>query len=118
MFASPQSQSGSGKDLQILSTCPLCHAQYNPLKTQIVAERDDAHLLYLECRHCGSAVVALVTTGAAGLRSIGVVTDLTSREIATNPGSGEVTHDDVIAMYDWLEREERLPQTLTNFISR
>lgn len=118
MFATPQPQSGSGKDLQILSTCPLCHAQYNPLKTEIVAERDDAHLLYLECRHCGSTVVAVVTTGVSGLTSIGAVTDLTSREITTIPAHDVVTHDDVIALYDWLEREDRLPQALTNFISR
>lgn len=96
----------------------MCHAQYNPLKTQIVAERDDAHLLYLECRHCGSAVVALVTTGSNGLTSVGAVTDLTSREVATMPTNDVVTHDDVLDLYAWLVREERLPQTLTNFISR
>lgn len=118
MFASPQPQSGPGQDLQILNTCPLCHAQYNPLKTEIVAERDDAHLLYLECRYCGSTVVAVVTTGVSGLTSIGAVTDLTSREITTIPAHPAVTHDDVIAMYEWLEREERLPSALTNFISR
>ena len=118
MFATPQHQPGSGKDLQILSTCPLCHAQYNPIKTQIVAERDDAHLLYLECRQCGSAVVAVVTNSAQGLTSVGTVTDLTSREVMMLPANGAVTHDDVIAFYAWLARDTGVPQTLTNFISR
>lgn len=118
MFTTPQPQSGSGRDLQILSTCPLCHAQYNPLKTHIVAARDDAHLLYLECRHCGSAVVAVVTTNPGGLTSIGAVTDLTSREVAAMPAHHPVTHDDVIELYGWLAQDEHVPPTLTNFISR
>ncbi len=118
MFVTPQPQSGSGQDLQILSTCPLCHAQYNPLKTHIVAARDDAHLLYLECRQCGSAVVAVVTTSPGGLTSVGAVTDLTSREVAALPPHRGVTHNDVIELYAWLRRDDRWPQTLMNFISR
>lgn len=95
----------NGRDLQILTICPLCQATYNPLKTQIMAERDDAHLVYLECRQCGSAVMALVTTGGAGLSSVGAVTDLTTQEISDLPLRAAVTEDDVLALHQWLETD-------------
>ncbi|MBI2984723.1 MAG: hypothetical protein HYY50_03815 [Candidatus Kerfeldbacteria bacterium] len=88
--------------MQILTACPLCQANYNPLKTQIMAERDDAHLLYLECRQCGSSVVAVVTTGSSGLSSIGTVTDLTSQEVAAF--QADVTADDVVDLYAWMKQ--------------
>lgn len=93
--------------MQILTACPLCQANYNPLKTQVMAERDDAHLLYLECRQCGSAVVAVVSTGAQGLSSVGAVTDLSSQEVMFFQDQREVDADDVVNLYDWLEQSAR-----------
>ncbi len=95
----------SGRDLHILTVCPLCHATYNPLKTQIMAERDDAHVVYLECRQCGSAVVALVTTGLAGLSSVGTVTDLTTQEIVETQHHQPINDNDVLELYAWLGGE-------------
>jgi uncharacterized Zn finger protein len=105
MFA--DAQPGGSGNMQILTACPLCQANYNPLKTQIMAEREDAHLLYLECRQCGSSVVAVVTTGQSGLTSVGAVTDLTSQEIVAFQDKDEVTSDDVLELYDWLEKSDR-----------
>lgn len=95
--------------MQILSVCPLCQAHYNPLKTQIMAERDDSHLLFLECRQCGSAVVAVVTSGMSGLTSVGMVTDLTSQELFPSQHHHPVSADDVITLYQWLEHQDRWP---------
>ncbi|MEK7637151.1 MAG: hypothetical protein AAB402_02010 [Patescibacteria group bacterium] len=93
------------RDLQILAVCPMCQATYHPLKTRIMAERDDAHLLYLECRQCGSAVVAIVTAGSAGLSSVGTLTDLTSAEVVNVSLEVAVTVDDVVDLYAWLATE-------------
>ena len=112
MFADYNQPSGQGKDIQILTSCPLCQANYNPLKTQIVAERDDAHLLYLECRQCGSAVMAVVTNGLSGLSSVGTVTDLTSAELSTFQNQRSVTEDDVIELYDRLEHDNNFLQAI------
>ncbi|MBI5467170.1 MAG: hypothetical protein HY975_03075 [Candidatus Kerfeldbacteria bacterium] len=109
MFAdSPSSSSGTGRDLQILTACPLCHANYNPLKTEIMAEREDAHLLYLVCRQCGSAVVAVVTTGGTGLNTYGMVTDLTSQEVAASSWLTSVSEDDLLDLHRWLDHDEHL----------
>jgi hypothetical protein len=104
MFPEPNSSPTYSGNLHILSVCPLCQATYNPLKTKIMAERDDAHLLFLECRQCGSGVMAVVTTGPTGLSSIGTVTDLTSDEIYQTHIQTEVSADDVLELYHWLDQ--------------
>lgn len=98
----------NGRDLQILTICPLCHATYNPLKTQIMAERDDSHVVYLECRQCGSAVLAVVTTGQAGLSSVGTVTDLTSQEIIEAQQHQPVNEDDLLSLHAWFNQHHTL----------
>ena len=105
MFADATPTSGSGNTMHVLSTCPLCQAAYNPLKTQVMAERDDTHLLYLVCRQCGSAVVAVVTNNQGGVSSVGTVTDLTSQEVFRFQNSSAVNDDDVVDLYRVLERQ-------------
>lgn len=83
-------------NLRLISFCPLCHTHYNPWQTRILEEREDAHLIYLQCRKCGSAVVAVVLTGLFGVSSIGVVTDLTSDDVLRFKEAEAVTADDVL----------------------
>ena len=106
MFGESSGSQPSGKDLYILSACPLCKAHYNPLKTQIMAEREDAHLLYLECRQCGSAVMAIVTSGMSGLSSVGTVTDLTSQEVIDFQNKPAISCDDALDLYQLLESSD------------
>src|SRR5689334_6161881 len=115
MFAEMNFQSGSNNNAQMLTSCPFCHANYNPLKTQIMAERDDAHLLFLECRQCSSAVMAVVTNGLTGLSSVGAVTDLTSQEVSEVQSRGPVSDDDVIATYDLLENDRHFLDALRHY---
>lgn len=110
----PYMSTGSGaQDLRILTVCPLCRAAHPQLQAQVVAERDDAHLLFLECRQCGSAVVAIVTVGVSGLTSVGAVTDLTSAEVVDLPDRRTVVPDDVIDLYAWLARRSAWPFAVT-----
>lgn len=109
----PMPSSNHGRrDLSVLAVCPVCQTTYHPLTTSVVAEREDAHLLYLKCRQCGSGVVAVVTTGAAGLSSVGVVTDLTSEELSHVSTDVPVQAGDVIDLYDWLEQQSSVQLTL------
>jgi len=103
---------GGHSDLRMLSACPMCQTAYHPLKTRVVAERGDAHLLYLECRQCSSAVVAIVTAGNSGLQSVGAVTDLTRSELAQAATDVTVSTDDVVDLVEWLEQDVSVQLTL------
>lgn len=96
-----------------LNACPLCQTPYSPLSARILAERDDAHLLYVQCRHCSAALVAFVTAGPNGLQSVGTVTDLTSVEVLASHDRSAVTLDDVVDLYAMLDQPKAVQQLFT-----
>lgn len=95
--------SGEG-DLRVLTACPFCSVSYSLRAARVLAQRDDAHLVHIECRNCGGSIVALIL-GGAGAQSIGVVTDLTRDEVEKYSTSSSVGADDVVALYDLLRHE-------------
>lgn len=109
MLNFPQQNPYSPQDhLRLISACPLCQTHYNPWQTRILEERDDAHLIYLQCRKCGSAVVALVLTSGFGVSSIGVVTDLTHEDVLRFKGATPITPDDVLDAHALLRVDDRV----------
>lgn len=84
------------ESLRLISYCPICNTHYNPLAAQVLEERDDAHLIHVECRKCGSSIVALVLTGGIGISSVGLVTDLTGEEVLKFRKRESVRCDDVL----------------------
>lgn len=78
----------------------------------VLAARDDAHLLYLECRRCGTGAVALVTNGPVGLHAVGTMTDLLPHEVLSIPDRAPVNDDDVIAIVETLRQDDHLLPTI------
>lgn len=86
--------------LRLISYCPLCNTHYNPLAAKVLDEREDAHLIHIECRKCGSSIVALVLTGGLGISSVGLVTDLTSDDVIRFKDARTILSDEVIDLYE------------------
>lgn len=92
----------SGEVLKLLSYCPLCESNYNPLRAKVLEEKDEAHLLHIQCSNCGGSVVALLFTSGAGPTSIGLVTDLTSDDVLRFKDQTTVKTDEVISFHQFL----------------
>ncbi|MBI5405237.1 MAG: hypothetical protein HY976_03345 [Candidatus Kerfeldbacteria bacterium] len=90
--------SGDG-DLRVLTACPFCNTSYSIRAAQVLAQKDDGHVVHIECRACGGSIVALILAGGVGVQSVGVVTDLTRDEVETYSRHQPVTQDDVINMH-------------------
>ncbi len=90
------------ESLRLISYCPICNTHYNPLSAQVLEERDDAHLIHVECRKCGSSIVALVLTGGLGISSVGLVTDLSGEEVLKFRQHEGIRTDDVLDMHQEL----------------
>lgn len=86
--------------LKIVSRCPICQTDHNPLETALLDEANGSHLIYIKCRKCGSGVVATLTPTAMGISTVGLVTDLTSNEILQFRDSGRVSVDDVLTVVE------------------
>lgn len=84
--------------LKIVSRCPVCQTEHNPLETALLDEAGGNHLIYIKCRKCGSGVVASLTQTNFGLSSVGLVTDLSGNEVMEFKDSARVSAHDVLAI--------------------
>lgn len=90
--------------LRVIAACPLCEERYTPLQASVIAAREGAHLLHLECRNCGGAVVAAIRNDQVGVSSIGLLTDLTSDDVVKFVDArGPATADDVLDLHSVLQ---------------
>ena len=106
---SPNGPYVQGEGIKLISYCPLCNTQYNPLAARVLDEREDAHLVHIKCKSCNSSIVALVLNGAIGISSVGLVTDLTSDDVLKFKDAKEVTSNDVLDLHSELSNNQ-LPE--------
>jgi len=92
--------------LKLVSYCPVCHYHYNPLEARVLDESEGAHLIFVRCGRCKSAIVALILNGSFGISSVGLVTDLDGDEIDKFRELSSITADDVIANYEFIRGGE------------
>lgn len=104
--------SGDG-DLRVLTACPFCNTSYSIRAARVLAQKDDAHVVHIECRHCGGSIVALILAGELHMQSIGVVTDLARNEVEKFSRGGSVSADDVIVTHGLLNDASSLSSLLT-----
>lgn len=102
-----------GKDrgldgLKIVSRCPICQTEHNPIETALLDEANGSHLIYIKCRKCGSGVVAALTPTNYGMSSVGLVTDLTENEIMQFKDSPRVSADDVLGVVEHFKGNKSL----------
>ena len=87
----------------MISFCPLCETNYNPMEARVLGEKEDGHLLHIRCKKCWNSILALVLVSNAGVSSVGLITDLTYDDVRKFSGrETAVTTDDVIAIHQML----------------
>ena len=92
--------------LRIISHCPVCHYNYNQAEVRILEELESAQLIYIRCKNCHSAIVAMISINSIGISSVGLVTDLDGVEIQKFKEMSEVSGDDVISVYQNLKNHK------------
>lgn len=96
------------ESLKTISNCPVCNNRYNPVEARILIEKDDAHLIYIKCRNCQTAVLAVILANNLGISSVGLVTDLSSDDILRLQKAKPISSDQVIEMHQFLTKEKVL----------
>lgn len=96
-----------GENLKLVSVCPLCSAEKEAIKTQVVDENEEAHLLHMQCDKCGSAVVAVVVHASNGLNSVGMLTDLTYADVLKFRAAAPIEIDDTLTFYEALKDQKK-----------
>src|SRR5436190_22774009 len=83
--------------VKLISYCPLCEQSYNPQQAKVLGEKEDSHLLHIQCGNCSNAIIALVLISSVGVSSVGMVTDLSYDEVNVFRNAPPISADDVIA---------------------
>jgi len=100
--------------LKIISNCPVCKSVYYPSEINIIDERENAHLLHLQCRKCKSCLLVLIVAGPKGINSIGLLTDLESHETLKFLESSPLNADEVLEAKYFLRRPVKFLEIIRN----
>lgn len=92
----PPNNRPSEEGLKMISHCPVCHYNNTAIEAKVLEENDNSHLVYIKCKRCLSAVLALFSANNLGVSSIGVITDFDSLEVAKFKNLARVNSDDVL----------------------
>ena len=101
-----------GEGLKLIQACPLCDTSYNPMEARVVGEKNDSHLVHIQCRKCANAILALVLVSPVGVSSVGVITDLSVEDVIRFRESDEVGLDDAIATHTLLHHDTLFMQAM------
>jgi hypothetical protein len=94
--------------VKLVSYCPLCGSSYTPLETNVLGEKDDSHLLHIQCGNCSNAIIALIMMSSMGVSSVGLVTDLAHHEVENFKTGPKISTDDVIDTHHLLQNESMM----------
>jgi transcription elongation factor Elf1 len=92
-----------GESLRLVSSCPLCGAKYTQECASIIEENKSAFLIHVQCQKCQSSVVSTMTRGQVGVSSVGLITDLTSDDVAKFHREQPLDSEDVLDLHDFLQ---------------
>jgi len=94
------------ENMHLVTRCPFCSAEYDLDGAQVIGEQNDATMVYITCSECESSIVAIVAMSGLGIVSLGLVTDMTVADTKRFMGAGQVTSDDLLEVYELLEKNQ------------
>lgn len=95
-------------NMQFVSKCPFCSAEYDLNGAQVIGEEDDSTVVYVTCSECESSIVAVVAMTGLGIASLGLVTDMTAEDTKRFfvKGAG-ISSDELLLMYELMHKNQK-----------
>src|SRR5687768_3487602 len=95
-------------NMQFVSKCPFCSAEYDLNGAQVIGEEDDSTVVYVTCSECESSIVAVVAMTGLGIASLGLVTDMTAEDTKRFfvKGNG-ISSDELLSMYELMHKNHK-----------
>ena len=94
-----------GQNLASMKQCPLCQRAYSANDISVLFTQEPVHLIHMTCGTCANAILSIVTMSDIGISSIGMMTDLTARDVVRVHSKPSFTSDDVLAWHEFLAHE-------------
>lgn len=90
--------------LKLVKNCPVCSTKYTEKSAEVASEIESGYLMYFSCKKCSSSLLAQVVEVPFGLIGSAMLTDLELNEVLKFKNSEKVSVDDVLEVYQELEK--------------
>ena len=95
-------------NMQFVSKCPFCSAEYDLNGAQVIGEEEDSTVVHVTCSDCESSIVAVVAMTGLGIASLGLVTDMTVEDTKRFFMKGQgISSDELLSMYELMNKNEK-----------
>jgi len=95
-------------NMQFVSKCPFCSAEYDLNGAQVIGEEEDSTVVHVTCSECESSIVAVVAMTGLGIASLGLVTDMTVEDTKRFFMKGHgISSDELLSMYELMHKNEK-----------
>lgn len=83
--------------------CPVCNKKYEPARALVLEEQENHTALHMTCAACRVSSVVFVSASQWGVVSMGVLTDLETREARSLFRKEAISVDQVIEVHNFLK---------------
>lgn len=91
-------------EFKYLGSCPVCSSKFEPRMATVVSRQLNAVNIYAQCIRCKSSISVLVKKNAMGfVTTVGMLTDMTKKDIERIKTLKPISVDDVIEIHKILE---------------
>ncbi|MBW6440610.1 hypothetical protein K0B03_01085 [Patescibacteria group bacterium] len=99
------SKSNQTAGMQIMTKCPLCDYKYEKKDIKVMNSKEGVVTLYLNCKNCQGSIMMLIMTGAFGITSISMTSDIMEDDFKSIEEHSCVEYDDVLEMHKFLKNK-------------
>ncbi len=89
------------KTLKLISHCPVCGRDYKS-DGKLVINKNDARFVHFTCAHCQSHFMAMVMMMPKGMSTVGMVTDLSLKDVQKLYKLSPITVDETIEAHKFI----------------
>lgn len=93
-------------NLDFLSKCSFCSGKYKATDLTLLEERQQKTTLHATCGKCHTSSIFFVSNNQAGVLSLGMTTDLDSREVKEKFLRQAVSADEVLNAHQTVSGQE------------
>jgi hypothetical protein len=95
------------ENMNLVSRCPFCSAEYDLDGAQVVGEQEDATMVHVNCDKCESSTVAMVAMTGLGIVNLGLVTDMNLADTKQFFAEKNLSSNELLEIYEALHQDTK-----------
>ena len=85
---------------KVMQECPLCQKGFGKDQIKVVEQESASHVLHITCSQCQHSLIILVGMTEIGVGIVGLLSDLSLRDVHRFKNREPISEDDLLAHYE------------------